>query len=101
MLVTGGEALGADGYGNIEEGALADLVLIRPATPGMHPRHNLLANILYSLDERCVDTVLVDGRVVVRGGRLVGIDLDDLYREAAACAERLTRSVSGAPMQTY
>jgi len=101
MLFAGGEALGADGYGSIEEGALADLVLIRAGTPGMHPAHNLLANMLYSLDDRCVDTVLVDGRVVVRGGRLVNIDLDGLYREAAACAERLTRSICGAPLQVY
>ncbi len=101
MLCSGGEALGLEGYGDVCEGALADLVLLRPQTPAMQPEHNVPANILYSLGERNVDTVVVDGRVVVRGGRLVNIDLDQLYGEVWVCAARLTREVSGPPLQTY
>lgn len=101
LLCNGGEILGIEGYGTIEEGGLADLVLIRPDTPNMQPEHNIFANILYSLGEPNVDTVIVDGEVVVREGHLVKVDLSALYCEAAAAAERLTRAVSGTPMQTY
>jgi 5-methylthioadenosine/S-adenosylhomocysteine deaminase len=101
LLSRGGEALGMRGYGRLEEGSLADLVLIRTDTPAMQPEHNLLANLLYALGDRSVDTVIVDGQIVVRHGRLVTVDLDELYREAAASAARLTGAVSGAPMQVY
>ena len=62
----GGELLGLAGYGRLEAGAPADLVLIDPHSPAMIPEHDVFANLLYSLGERNVHTVIVDGRVVVR-----------------------------------
>jgi 5-methylthioadenosine/S-adenosylhomocysteine deaminase len=100
-LLCNGAALGMSGYGRVDKGALADLVLIKPDSPNMQPEHNVFANVLYSLGERNVDAVIVDGKVVVRDGRLVGIDLPELYRAAAAAARRLTTAVSGTPLQTY
>jgi hypothetical protein len=35
-------------------------VLIDPATPNMVPEHNVFANLLYSLNERNIRTVIVD-----------------------------------------
>jgi 5-methylthioadenosine/S-adenosylhomocysteine deaminase len=101
LLTRGGQALIGDGYGKIEEGALADVVMIQPATPNMQPEHNVFANLLYSMGERNVHTVIVHGKIVVSDGHLVNIDLDDLYRRAAAVAQRFRVPVSGAPMQMY
>jgi 5-methylthioadenosine/S-adenosylhomocysteine deaminase len=97
----GGELLGLAGYGRIEEGSLADLVLLDPRTPAMMPEHDVFANILYSLGERSVHTVLVDGKVLVRDGRLVHLDLEELSRKTGEIAARLIHSASGGPIQKY
>jgi 5-methylthioadenosine/S-adenosylhomocysteine deaminase len=97
----GGELLGLTRYGRLEEGALADLVLLDPRHPAMQPEHDPFANILYSLGERSVHTVIVDGRVLVRDGRLLNLDMEELRRRAAEIAARLVRSAGGSPMQSY
>jgi 5-methylthioadenosine/S-adenosylhomocysteine deaminase len=101
LVHRGGEVLGLAGYGRLEEGALADLVLLDPRTPAMTPEHDVFANILYSLGERNVHTVIVDGRVLVREGRLVDLDPEELRRRAGEIAARLVRTAGEAPLQSY
>jgi 5-methylthioadenosine/S-adenosylhomocysteine deaminase len=101
LVHRGGEVLGLAGYGRLEEGALADLVLLDPRTPAMTPEHDVFANILYSLGERNVHTVIVDGRVLVREGRLVDLDPEELRRKAGEIAARLVRTAGEAPLQSY
>jgi cytosine/adenosine deaminase-related metal-dependent hydrolase len=43
-----------------------------------NPRHNLAANVLYSINARSARDVFVDGERVVRNGALTRIDLDEL-----------------------
>lgn len=100
-VARGGEVLGLPGYGRVEEGSLADLVLLDPRHPALVPEHDLFANLLYSLGERSVHTVIVDGKVVVREGRLLTIDLEDLRRRAGEIASRLVRAAGQAPIQSY
>jgi 5-methylthioadenosine/S-adenosylhomocysteine deaminase len=97
----GGEVLGLSGYGRVEEGGLADLVIIDPRMPAMIPEHNLFANILYSLDERAVRTVIVDGKVLVRDGRLLNVDMELLARKASEITARMLRATTDSPMQRY
>ena len=42
-----------------------------------------------------VDTVLVDGRIVKRGGRLVAYDVDKIVRDAKASALRIRTAAGG------
>jgi 5-methylthioadenosine/S-adenosylhomocysteine deaminase len=97
----GGELLGLPGYGRLEEGCLADLVLLDPRTPAMQPEHDVFANILYSLGERNVHTVMVDGKILVRAGHLVNLDPEELARKAGEIAARLTRDAAERPIQEY
>jgi 5-methylthioadenosine/S-adenosylhomocysteine deaminase len=97
----GGQVLGLGGYGAVEEGALADLVLIDPRTPSLQPEHNVFANLLYSLGQRSVHTVIVDGKVVVRNGELLTVDTEELYRRTQEITGRLVRGAGGTPMQRY
>jgi 5-methylthioadenosine/S-adenosylhomocysteine deaminase len=97
----GGEVLGFPGYGRIEEGTLADLVLIDPAAANMVPEHNVFANLLYSLNERNIHTVIVDGRVVVRRGAPVNIDLQELIAKTVEILTRITNRDYEGPLQRY
>lgn len=100
-LLNSGEVVGLKDYGEIKEGALADLVIIDPSTPNMMPGYNIFADILYSLNNRNVDTVIVDGKVVVENGKLLTIDVGELQAEALEISKRLVATVSDKPMQSY
>ena len=64
--------------GTIAPGRLADLVAIDLAEPSLHPRHDLLASVVYAMSERAVTDVWVHGRRVVEGGRLTTLSQEDL-----------------------
>jgi 5-methylthioadenosine/S-adenosylhomocysteine deaminase len=64
----GAEALRLNA-GLIEEGRRADLVLIDLQRPYLYPGHDLVADLVYAGRPDCVDTVIVAGEIVLRGGR--------------------------------
>ena len=100
-LLNSGEVIGLKNYGEVKEGSLADLVIIDPSTPNMMPGNNIFADILYSLNNRNVDTVIVDGKVVVENGKLLTIDVEMLQAEATEISKRLVATVADKPMQSY
>ena len=60
----GGKALGIKA-GKIEEGWLADLSLIDVDNYAFTPNINFLANLIYSANSSCVNTVICNGRIVM------------------------------------
>jgi len=100
-LLNSGEVVGLEDYGEIKEGALADLVIIDPSTPNMMPGNNIFADILYSLNNRNVHSVIVDGELVVDNGKLLTINVEELQADAAEISRRLVATVSDKPMQSY
>ncbi|MGQ9844676.1 MAG: amidohydrolase [Caldisericia bacterium] len=81
LFVTGGTLLEEVKVGEIKEGYVADLILVNKNSPNLNPKINIFANILYSISERDIDTVIVDGKVVVRNGKLLTIDLPYLMKK--------------------
>ena len=72
---TGAEALGAgDSLGAIEVGKRADLVLFDTRRPEWRSLTDPVRNLVYSATGDSVDTVMVDGRVVVEKGRPLFVD---------------------------
>lgn len=58
--------------GIIEEGALADLMLVNLNNERLVPGHNLIADMVYSADSACVDTVICDGKILMQGHQVPG-----------------------------
>jgi 5-methylthioadenosine/S-adenosylhomocysteine deaminase len=85
-------ALRADAIGAIEVGRRADLVLFDTARAEWQPLYNPVANLVYSATGASVDTVVVDGRVLVEGGRVLTLDapaiIDEARRRAPGVLER-------------
>jgi len=73
--------------GRIEEGRLADIVLIDMNNVWFTPNYNFEANLVYSANSSCVDTVICDGRIIMRGRKVEGEQ--EILDNAAACGERL------------
>jgi cytosine/adenosine deaminase-related metal-dependent hydrolase len=77
--------------GRLEPGRMADMVLIdytAMAHPYVDPSHDPIDTLLYRGAGRFVDTVLVNGHVVVQAGRVLTIDEDAVGRRLAEAASR-------------
>ncbi|MBR4771414.1 MAG: amidohydrolase [Bacteroidales bacterium] len=73
--------------GVIAEGRLADIVLIDMNNSWFTPNYDFEANLVYSANSSCVDTVICDGRIIMRGRKVEGEQ--EILDNAAACGERL------------
>ena len=93
--VNGARALGIlDQVGSLAPGKRADLILVRTASLNMSPAPDLNPyRLLVGAQSEDVDTVVVDGRILKRGGKLVAIDPDRVIREAAAALTELRQKV--------
>lgn len=90
--IEGAAILGWDReIGSLEPGKKADLIIINPGRPHSWPRlkHQPYADLLYQVKAEDVWYTVVDGRVLVREGRLVSIDEEHLARETDRQAYRL------------
>lgn len=67
--------------GSIEPGKKADLVLVETESVNMFPCFNPYSAIVYSANASNVDTVLVNGKIVVREKKMNGVDLVSLREE--------------------
>ncbi|MBR2964457.1 MAG: amidohydrolase family protein, partial [Lentisphaeria bacterium] len=81
------EAFGIDA-GVIEEGRLADCILVDLNNHNLVPGFNLISDMVYAADSSCVDTVICDGRILMRGGHVDGEE--EIVAEARDAAKRLT-----------
>jgi cytosine/adenosine deaminase-related metal-dependent hydrolase len=96
--INGARAMGMQKeIGSIEVGKRADLVLIDLKKPHLVPYRDVVSNIVYSAMGSDVDTVLVDGRVLLRNGEALTLDERRIIDEAEQHQEELvSRSEVGA-----
>ena len=73
--------------GKIEEGYLADCLLLNLDNERMVPCYNIYSNWVYSANSSAIDSVMCDGKFVMRGRHVEGEE--DILREARECAKRL------------
>jgi len=80
--------------GRIEQGWLADIILIdySPPTP-LHPQ-NLLGHLAFGLVNSSVDTTICNGRVLMRNKRLVGVDEESITQRSKELSRKLWERLS-------
>jgi len=89
MATAGGaECLGRDDCGTLEAGKCADIACFRIDDLAHAGIQDLLAGLALAPPARA-ETVVVNGKVVVRGGRLLTGDEDQIARDIAAESKRL------------
>ena len=67
--------------GSIEPGKKADLVIVETDSVNMFPCYNPYSALVYSANASNVDTVMVNGELLVRGKQLVKADLQKIRGE--------------------
>jgi cytosine/adenosine deaminase-related metal-dependent hydrolase len=94
--IDGARALGlGDVTGSLTPGKRADIILVRATDLNVAPVVDLESTIVRSATPANVDTVLVDGRVLKRGGRLTVHDAEQVVRSATEAAGRVRARAGG------
>ncbi|MBQ9378041.1 MAG: amidohydrolase [Schwartzia sp.] len=86
----GARALGLRNLGRLEAGCLADIVLLDMSGPEWTPRFDLVSLLVYAASSASVDTVIVNGKLLMEEKRLLTLDEERVIFEATRCAERLS-----------
>lgn len=90
--VHGAKAIGReDELGVIAPGALADLMLVDMRRTHLSPQNDLIANLVYCGKASDVDTVIVDGQVVVKEHQLLTADVQTLCRDAGERVDEIKK----------
>ena len=76
--------------GKIKPGYRADLILLKPNLR-LRPLRDIVNQLVFCETGQSVDTVLVDGKVVVEGGRLLGVDEETLIRRVEPISRKMHR----------
>jgi 5-methylthioadenosine/S-adenosylhomocysteine deaminase len=81
--IDGARACGLDDrIGTLTPGKQADIILLSTDSYGMFPANNPYGAVVYNAHPGVVDTILVAGNVVKRGGELLGPDRERVRRLA-------------------
>jgi len=76
--------------GMIKPGYRADLVLLKPSLR-LRPLRDIVHQLVFCEAGESVDTVLVDGKVVVESGRLIGVEEESLIRMVEPLSKKMHR----------
>jgi cytosine/adenosine deaminase-related metal-dependent hydrolase len=85
--IEGAKALGlADRTGSLKKGKRADIIMVNTRDVNIGPFTDPAYMLVDSAQASNVDTVLVDGRILKRKGKLTTIDIGKLMEEASAAS---------------
>jgi 5-methylthioadenosine/S-adenosylhomocysteine deaminase len=94
--IEGARACGLESkIGTLTPGKRADIIIVRADTFGMTPLNNPVGAFVYNAHPGLVDTILVDGKVVKRDGKLLGIDAARVRRLAIESRDDILRRSAG------
>ncbi len=87
--VDGAAALGRDDIGRIAPGCRADLAVVNLGGAHLAPVSDPLKTMVWHAGTADVEAVIVDGRVVVEGGRHLLVDEDAIVASGAAAVRKV------------
>ncbi len=86
----GAKAMGiAEKVGSLEVGKLADIILVDMNDLGLTPNTNPVSNLVYAGSGHAVDTVMVNGRLLMQGKKLLTLDEDRVIQRAREHSQAL------------
>jgi 5-methylthioadenosine/S-adenosylhomocysteine deaminase len=86
----GAKALGMeDKVGSIEVGKLADIILMDFRKPHLTPMHNVYSHLVYSAQASDVDTVICNGKILMRNRKVLNLNEKEIMEKAELTKEDL------------
>jgi 5-methylthioadenosine/S-adenosylhomocysteine deaminase len=92
----GAKVLGLDHLvGTLTVGKKADLCIIDMNKPHLTPMYDEYSHLVYTVGGADVDTVLINGKVVMKDRRLATIDEEEAMQRVRGIALRVKKSLGG------
>jgi 5-methylthioadenosine/S-adenosylhomocysteine deaminase len=90
----GAKVLGMDDrVGSIEIGKKADIILIDMHKPHLTPMYNAYSHLVYTVCSQDVDTVIIQGKVVMRGKKLQTVNEEEAMDRVNRIAVRIRKNM--------
>lgn len=90
----GAKALGREDIGRLCEGSKADIVVMSTQNMEFMPLRDPIKVLVYTADSHNIDKVIVDGKMLVDDGELLGIEEKELYSHVQAAGEHMWENVA-------
>jgi 5-methylthioadenosine/S-adenosylhomocysteine deaminase len=90
--INGAKAIGMDSeIGSLEPGKKADVIVIDMRRPEWYPNFSEVQNLVYSASGDAVETVYIDGRVIMENRKVLTVDEDEILDRCAVLGEQVLR----------
>jgi 5-methylthioadenosine/S-adenosylhomocysteine deaminase len=90
LTIDGARAVGlSDRTGSLEEGKLADIMVLDFDSPNLIPCYDLYSHLIYAAAAADVCHVMIHGRMVMQDRRLLTIDEDEVKAEIQRIAQEI------------
>ncbi|MEJ3719960.1 amidohydrolase [Paenibacillus polymyxa] len=95
MATTGGARLLNiyNEVGTLEIGKKADIILVDINKPHLMPHHNIKSLLVYSAIGSDVNTSIIDGEIVMRDGKVLTIDEQEVLEQIAKRSKRIVEGI--------
>ena len=88
--IEGAKVLGMDKeIGTLEPGKKADMIFIKTDRIHLCPDNDVCSNIVYSANGADVDTVMIDGKIIMQGRKMVNLDEREVMKQVKKIAKRI------------
>jgi 5-methylthioadenosine/S-adenosylhomocysteine deaminase len=86
-----------DEIGSLEVGKRADLIVVGTSGPEAIPLYDPFAYLVYSAGAHAVETVVVEGQILMEKRRMLTLDVEAIRRRALAFGRRISRALAPEP----
>lgn len=80
--------------GSLEKGKKADIVILNFDSLHQTPMYNVYSHLVYATKASDVNTVIIDGKVIMMNGRLLTLNENVIKREANLYKQKIIKSLS-------
>lgn len=88
--IEGAKVLGMENeIGTLEPGKKADMIFIKTDKLHMCPANDVCANLVYSSNGADVESVMIDGKVIMQNRKMINLDEKQVMRQVKKIAKRL------------
>ena len=91
----------ADKIGRLTPGYLADIILVDMSGSHCQPLHSITASLVYNTRAGDVQTVVVNGQVIMQDREILTLDKAEIIREVNKNMERLAQRIPEKRIQVY
>jgi 5-methylthioadenosine/S-adenosylhomocysteine deaminase len=92
--IGGARALGMDRrIGSLAPGKRADVIVVSMSSARQTPLYDPISHLVYTTRGDDVDTSIVDGRILMRGRKVLTLDADAVLRDARLMSEKVKLAV--------